>query len=99
MGRWWWMSANGIRIGCGPKGYPMRKTTIRYFESEDILHIAIADDPESRGIELGTKITVELDENNEIIGVEILEASSFLRDAVLESFQARALRVLEAAGG
>ena len=77
----------------------MRKTTIRYFEAEDILHIAIAGGPESRSIELGPTITVELDENDEMIGVEILEASSFLRDAVLESIQARTLRVLEAAGG
>ncbi|MBP6016918.1 MAG: DUF2283 domain-containing protein [Candidatus Promineofilum sp.] len=71
---------------------------IRYFEAEDILHIAIADGPESRSIELGPTITVELDENDEMIGVEILEASSYLRDAVLEPIQARTLRVLEAAG-
>lgn len=76
----------------------MNKTTIRYFEAEDILHIAIAGGPESRSVELSPTITVELDENDEMIGVEILEASSFLRDAVLESIQARTLRVLEAAG-
>ena len=74
----------------------MNKTTVRYFEAEDILHIAIADGPESRSIELGPTITVELDENDEMIGVEILEASSFLRDAVLESIQART-RILAAA--
>jgi uncharacterized protein YuzE len=77
----------------------MNNTTVRYFEDEDVLHIAIAGGPESRSIELSPTITVELDENNEMIGVEILEASSFLRDAVLESIQARTLRVLEAAGG
>ncbi len=75
----------------------MNKTTIRYFEAEDILHIAIAGGPESRSVELSPTITVELDDNDEMIGVEILEASSFLRDAVLESIQARTLRVLEAA--
>ena len=74
----------------------MNKTTIRYFEAEDILHIAIAGDPESRSIELSPTITVELDHNNEMIGVEILEASSFLRDSVLESIQARTLMMLEA---
>jgi uncharacterized protein YuzE len=76
----------------------MNNTTVRYFEAEDVLHIAIAGGPESRSVELSPTITVELDENNEMIGVEILEASSFLRDAVLESVQARMLRVLEAAG-
>ncbi len=51
----------------------MNKPTIHYFESEDVLHIAIAGGPESRSIELGPTITVELDDNNEMIGVEILE--------------------------
>lgn len=76
----------------------MNKTTVRYFEAEDILHIAIAGGPESRSIELSPTITVELDDNDEMIGVEILEASSFLRDTVLESIQARMLRVLEVPG-
>lgn len=76
----------------------MNKTTVRYFEAEDILHIAIAGGPESRTIELSPTITVELDDNDEMIGVEILEASSFLRDTVLESIQARMLRVLEVPG-
>lgn len=77
----------------------MNKTTLRYFEAEDILHIAIAGGPESRSMELSPTITVELDENDEMIGVEILEASTFLRDAVLESIQARTMRLLEASGG
>ncbi len=75
----------------------MNKATVRYFEAEDILHIAIAGGPESRSLELGPTITVELDDNDELMGVEILEASSFLRDAVLESIQARTLRILETA--
>ncbi len=76
----------------------MNKTTIRYFEDEDVLHIVIAGGPESRSIELSPTITVELNANNEMIGVEILDASSFLRDSVLESIQARTLQILEAAG-
>lgn len=75
----------------------MNNTTVRYFEAEDILYITIAGGPESRSLELSPTITVELNANNEMIGVEILEASSFLRDSVLESIQARTLQVLEAA--
>jgi len=75
----------------------MNKIAIRYFEAEDNLHIAIAGGPESRSVELSPTITVELDDKDQIIGVEILKASSFLRDAVLESIQARTLRVLAAA--
>lgn len=75
----------------------MNNTTVRYFEAEDVLYITIAGGPESRSIELSPTITVELNANDEMIGVEILEASSFLRDSVLESIQARTLQVLDAA--
>lgn len=74
----------------------MNKPQVRYFEKEDILHLLIADGPETRSLELAPNITVELGQENELIGVEILNASSFLRDAVLESIQARTLKVLEA---
>jgi uncharacterized protein YuzE len=74
----------------------MNKTRIRYFEKEDVLHLVIAEEPESRSLELSPNITVELNDRNELIGVEILSASAFLRDAVLESIQARTIQLLEA---
>ena len=74
----------------------MNKIRIRYFEHEDVLHVMISEEPESRSLELSPNITVELNDRNEIIGVEILNAAAFLRDAVLESIQARTIRALEA---
>ena len=74
----------------------MNKARIRYFEEEDVLHLVITDEPESRSVELSPNITVELNDKNEMIGVEILNASSFLRDAVLESIQAKTLQLIEA---
>lgn len=74
----------------------MNKTRIRYFEQEDILHLVLAEGPESRSLELSPNITVELNDQNELIGVEILHASAFLRDAVLESIQAKTPQLLEA---
>lgn len=73
----------------------MNKTRIHYFEQEDILHLVVAEEPEHRSLELSPDITVELNEQNELIGVEILNASTFLRDAVLESIQAKTLQLLE----
>ena len=72
------------------------KTRIRYFEQEDVLHLVLAEGPESRSLELSPNITVELNDRDELIGVEILSASAFLRDAVLESVQAKTLQMLEA---
>lgn len=74
----------------------MNKTQVRYFEQEDVLHLLIGEGAETRSLELTPNITVELGKDNELIGVEILNASSFLRDAVLESIQARTLKILEA---
>ena len=75
----------------------MSQTRIQYFEQEDVLHLATTEEPESRSLELSPDITVELNDKDEMIGVEILNASKFLRDAVLESIQAKTLRVLEVA--
>ena len=62
-----------------------------YFEQEDILHLAISDEPERGSIELNANITVELNNDGELIGVEILNASAFIRDSILESAQAKIL--------
>ncbi|MDQ4078864.1 MAG: DUF2283 domain-containing protein [Chloroflexota bacterium] len=73
----------------------MSKTRLRYFEHEDILHLLISEEPEGRSLELSPDITVELNDQNELIGVEILNARKFLRDAVLETIQVRTLQRLE----
>jgi uncharacterized protein YuzE len=40
-----------------------------YFEKEDILHLEISDEPERGSIELNPNITVELNDNGELIGI------------------------------
>ena len=69
----------------------MNKTKMAYFEREDILHLEISDEPESGSIELSPNITTELNDNRELIGIEILNASAFIRDSILESGQAKIL--------
>ena len=58
----------------------MNETRLRYFEQENILHLVISNEPESRSVELSPNITVELDDKNEMIGVEILNASESVLD-------------------
>ena len=69
----------------------MNKTKMAYFEQEDILHLAISDEPERGSIELSPNITAELNDAGELIGIEILNASTFIRDSILESLQAEIL--------
>ena len=69
----------------------MNKSRLAYFEEDDILHLAITNEAETGSVEVSPNITAELNEKGELIGIEILEASQFIRDSVLESVQARVL--------
>lgn len=71
----------------------MNKTKMNYFKDEDILHLVISDENEASSVELSPNITAELNENGELIGIEILDASSFIRDSILEAAQAKMLNL------
>ena len=73
----------------------MNKPRMVYFEDDDVLHLVISDELEHGSVELSPDITVELNAKGELIGVEILNASTFIRDSVLESVQGRVLQFAE----
>ncbi len=70
---------------------------MKYFKEEDVLSLIISDEKEVNSIELTPNITAELNKNGELIGIEILEASSFIRDSILESAQAKMLNFVKTA--
>ncbi len=74
----------------------MNKTRMTYFEKDDVLHLAISDEPEAGSVEVSPNITAELNAKGELIGIEILGASMFIRDSVLDSVQAKVLDLVEA---
>lgn len=71
----------------------MNNPKLSYFEKEDILHLAISNEKEFGSVEVSPNVTAELNEDGELIGIEIIGASSFLRDTVLESTQAKLLQL------
>lgn len=71
----------------------MNKTKMTYFKEEDILHLVISDEDEVNSIEISPNVTAELNINGELIGIEILEASSFIRDSILEAAHAKILNL------
>jgi len=77
----------------------MNKTKMKYFQKEDILHLAISDENEADSVELSPNITAELNEDGELIGIEILKASSFIRDSILETVQAKILNMFPSKKG
>ena len=59
--------------------YTLDQAKILYFEKEDILYIVISEGPQCGSLELNPNITVELNDKGEIIGIEILNASTFIQ--------------------
>ncbi len=70
----------------------MNKMNLTYFEGEDILHLVISDEAEANSIELSPNITAELNAEGDLIGVEILNATAFLRDSIMDSIQFKMLQ-------
>ena len=77
----------------------MNSPRLSYFEGEDILHLVISDAHEAGSVEVSPNITAELDNQGAIIGIEILKASTFLRDSILETVQGRLLELPRASSG
>lgn len=71
----------------------MKAPKMFYFEKEDILHLVISDEKESNSVELSPNVTAELNEQGELIGIEILQASTFVRDSIMETVQAKLLNL------
>lgn len=67
---------------------------MNYFKEEDILHLLISEEPESASIEISPNVTAELNADGELIGVEILNASNYVRDFILESVQGKLLNLV-----
>jgi uncharacterized protein YuzE len=71
----------------------MSKPKMFYFDKEDVLHLIISDEEEANSVELSPDITAELNERGELIGIEILQASTFVRDSITEAVQAKLLNL------
>ena len=55
--------------------------------------LIISAEDEAGSVELSPNITAELNDKGELIGIEILDASSFMRDSILETAQAKVLNL------
>ncbi len=67
---------------------------IAYFEKDDILHLSISDQSESGSLELISNVIAEFNDKGDFIGLEIINATSFVRDSILESAQAKLINLI-----
>ncbi|NJN87745.1 MAG: DUF2283 domain-containing protein [Leptolyngbyaceae cyanobacterium SL_7_1] len=69
-----------------------------YFKDENILHLIISPEPEARSIEISPNVAAELNAAGNLIRVEILNASTYMRDFILESIQGRFIGLISSNG-
>lgn len=69
----------------------MKAPKLFYFDHEDILHLVLAEGEEANSIALSPTMTAELNAHGEVIGMEILHASTFVRETLLALAQAHQL--------
>jgi len=69
----------------------MQDPRLFYFDHEDILHLVLAEGEETNSVALSPTMTAELNAHGEVIGIEILHASTFVRDTLLALAQAHQL--------
>lgn len=59
-------------------GIFMNNAKMTYFKDEDILYLDNSDGQEANSVELYPNVTAELNDKDELIGLEILEASTLI---------------------
>ena len=74
----------------------MKKPKLAYFEQEDILHLIVSEENEASSVEMSPNITAELNKKGELIGIEILNASTFVQETLTEGVQAKVLQLIPA---
>jgi hypothetical protein len=85
-----------VLVPCESEQGSITPITIQATTRQQInLHLVISDEPEAGSVERGPNITFELNDRREMTGLEILEASQFIRDSIMDSVQAWVLRLPE----
>lgn len=65
----------------------MKNPLVNYDSKADILYIVAKEGVEEGFVEVAPGVNVELDEKGEVIGIEILNASAFLKPVVKPLYQ------------
>ena len=66
-----------------------KKNNLEYFKKDDAIFFCIKEGLEYESVEVAPDVTVELGKNNEIIGIEMLNASKHFRKNIISSLSKR----------
>ena len=65
---------------------PKAEGKLNYYPQSDVLHYVVAEGEEFSSREVAPGVTLEFDERGKLIGIEILDASRFVKDFIVEQF-------------
>jgi len=60
----------------------VNEPTVHYDPKSDVLYFLVKDGEEERFVEVADGVNVELDQEGQLLGVEILNASRFIRAVI-----------------
>ena len=64
-----------------------QKGTMRYYPKDDVLYVMLQAGEEAKSVEIEPGVTAELNKSGKIIGIEILDASKYLRKLVQQRLE------------
>ncbi len=66
-----------------------QKGTMKYYPKDDVLYVMLQAGEEAKSVEIEPGVTAELNKGGELIGIEILDASVYLRKLIQERLEPR----------
>ena len=63
------------------------KESVKYYPENDVLYVLIQAGEEAKSVEIEPGVTAELNKNGKLIGIEILDASKYLRKLVQQRWE------------
>ena len=63
------------------------KGSVKYYPENDVLHVLIEAGEEAKSVEVEPGVTAELNKSGKLIGIEILDASKYLRRLIQQQLE------------
>ena len=79
----WYLYA--IEVGAKMK----QKRTLKYYPKDNVLYVRLQARGEAKSVEIEPGVTAELNKGGELIGIEILDASVYLRKLIQDRLEPR----------
>ena len=63
------------------------KRSVKYYPEDDLLYVSLQAGEEAKSVEIEPGVTAELNKRGKLIGIEILDASKYLRKLIQQRLE------------